>query len=486
MSVDVVSHDGRQVIGNSWDNIQMDNHRVVMDLVTGQTEYLPGDFDFSRSTFGENGQLLARSYRGHIDGYDSYQGTVIQINPPPTGVVFSLTDDAGGRFQIDPVSGKVTVADADLLLYEGGTAHQVTVLATGEDGSTEASSFMVTVTDAPSDPTDADPAANQTPEIPEVGTEVGLVVFSEDPDPEDMPVVYSLDDDAGGRFSIDPASGVVTVARPELIYYQGGSQFEVEARATSGSGEYNTGRFSIDVVEATVTPVIDEDDDPNEVPELTSDRAGVGLDAYASDPDAEMAGGDSYQMYDPGTGPGYIDADRGAVVMSRDGSVLLSAEQSATGAWELVTRTDGEVTARVGLPTGVRPAEYESAGMVINPGSFSLLGVTDDGGSAFLGVRQGGDWYIEHEHYGVDHLPGMSDGGVYRVDLSDLSATRVDLDASGEPLFSYDPADATYWDPSNNSTTDFAMSGDGTVLAFMVPVSDLRPGQGARTALPTT
>ena len=34
------------------------------------------------------------------------------------------------------------------------------------------------------------------------------------------------------------------------------------------------------------------------------------------------------------------------------------------------------------------------------------------------------------------------------MDLSDLSATRVDLDASGEPLFSYGPADATYWNPS--------------------------------------
>ena len=47
---------------------------------------------------------------------------------PPSGVGYSLTDDAGGRFQIDPVTGKVTVADADLLLYEGSTSHQVTLL----------------------------------------------------------------------------------------------------------------------------------------------------------------------------------------------------------------------------------------------------------------------------------------------------------------------------------------------------------------------
>ena len=74
------------------------------------------------------------------------------VQHPTDGVVFSLTDDAGGRFQIDPVTGKVTVADADLLLYEGGTSHQITVLATGDDGSTQTESFTIQVTDAGLDP----------------------------------------------------------------------------------------------------------------------------------------------------------------------------------------------------------------------------------------------------------------------------------------------------------------------------------------------
>ena len=50
------------------------------------------------------------------------------------------------------MTGKVTVADADLLLYEGGTSHQVTVLATGDDGSTRTESFTIQVTDADLDP----------------------------------------------------------------------------------------------------------------------------------------------------------------------------------------------------------------------------------------------------------------------------------------------------------------------------------------------
>ena len=50
------------------------------------------------------------------------------------------------------MTGRVTVADADLLLYEGGTSHQVTVLATGDDGSTQTENFTIQVTDADLDP----------------------------------------------------------------------------------------------------------------------------------------------------------------------------------------------------------------------------------------------------------------------------------------------------------------------------------------------
>ncbi|WP_039731862.1 cadherin repeat domain-containing protein, partial [Enterovibrio norvegicus] len=48
-------------------------------------------------------------------------------------ITFTLTDNAGGLFTIDPDSGKVTVAGA--LDYETATSHNITVQATSTDGS---------------------------------------------------------------------------------------------------------------------------------------------------------------------------------------------------------------------------------------------------------------------------------------------------------------------------------------------------------------
>ena len=49
-------------------------------------------------------------------------------------VTYSLSDDAGGRFAIDANTGVVTVIGA--LDYEANTSHNVTILASSDDGST--------------------------------------------------------------------------------------------------------------------------------------------------------------------------------------------------------------------------------------------------------------------------------------------------------------------------------------------------------------
>ena len=50
-------------------------------------------------------------------------------------VSYALTDNAGGRFAIHSTTGVVTVASA--LDYETATSHDITVLATSSDGSTD-------------------------------------------------------------------------------------------------------------------------------------------------------------------------------------------------------------------------------------------------------------------------------------------------------------------------------------------------------------
>ena len=62
-------------------------------------------------------------------------------------IAFSLTDDAGGRFAIDPVTGDITVADAALIDFESAQAHDVTVQVRDTSGDTLARTFTIAVRD---------------------------------------------------------------------------------------------------------------------------------------------------------------------------------------------------------------------------------------------------------------------------------------------------------------------------------------------------
>ena len=62
-------------------------------------------------------------------------------------ITYSLSDTVGGRFQIHPTTGVVTVADSTLLSYENDQSHTITVLATSSDGSSQTSTFTINVLD---------------------------------------------------------------------------------------------------------------------------------------------------------------------------------------------------------------------------------------------------------------------------------------------------------------------------------------------------
>ena len=150
---------------------------------------------------------------------DAIVGTTVGITALATDadgtdtVTYSLSDDAGGLFTIDANTGVITVANA--LDYETATSHSVTVLATSSDTSTSSQAFTINVTDvnesAVGPVTDSNVAANTVAEDAIVGTTVGITALATDADGTDT-VTYSLSDDAGGLFTIDANTGVITVA----------------------------------------------------------------------------------------------------------------------------------------------------------------------------------------------------------------------------------------------------------------------------------
>ncbi len=164
-------------------------------------------------------------------------------------VTYSLSDDAGGLFTIDPNTGEVTVAGD--INFEAGDVQSIEVTATSEDGSTSTQSYDIAINDVDefdvSAISDTDDAANAVSENVAVGTSVGITAFAADADGSNNGITYSLSDDAGGLFTIDSNTGEVTVAGD--IDFESATGHTIEITATSEDGSTSTQNFDINVTD---------------------------------------------------------------------------------------------------------------------------------------------------------------------------------------------------------------------------------------------
>ena len=232
-------------------------------------------------------------------------------------ITYSLDDNAGGRFTIDGVTGVVTVAGG--LDYETASSHSVVVRATSADGSSATQSFTIQVTDVNESGvtaiSDSDGGADTVLENSANGTSVGITAFADDVDGTDT-VSYWLDDDAGGRFAIDSATGEVTVA--SAIDREAAGSYDITVRATSTDTTSTTRVFTItigDVDEFDVTAVNDVDAAVNEVAENAAVGTTVGVTADAIDSDA-TSNGITYSLVDNDGGRFAIDSGSGVVTVA--------------------------------------------------------------------------------------------------------------------------------------------------------------------------
>jgi Ca2+-binding RTX toxin-like protein len=202
-------------------------------------------------------------------------------------VTFSLEDDAGGRFAIDADTGVVSVADGGLLDYETATSHGITVKAADSSGDFVTAAFTIDVTNvAPAAPVDGDPADDRVVEGAPAGTRVGITALAADP--SGGPVAYSLSDDAGGHFAIDPETGVVTVAAVSLLDYETATSHAIIVQATDPSGAYSTQSFTV-AVENAAPVAVDVDPNANSVMEGSANGTAVGITVQAADPNGGPA-----------------------------------------------------------------------------------------------------------------------------------------------------------------------------------------------------
>ena len=133
--------------------------------------------------------------------------------------------------------------------------------------------------------TDSNAAANTVAEDAVNGTVVGITALATDADGTDT-VTYSLSDDAGGLFTIDANTGVITVAN--ALDYETATSHSVTVLATSSDTSTSSQAFTInvtDINESAVGPVTDSNAAANTVSEAAVNGTLVGITALATDAD---------------------------------------------------------------------------------------------------------------------------------------------------------------------------------------------------------
>ncbi len=235
---------------------------------------------------------------------------------PADNISYSLDDDAGGRFLIDATTGVVTVNAA--LDAEAATSHNIIVRATSDDTSFTTIAFSIAVADVNEfgigAMSDSDVSAETVAENATVGTIVGITALASDPDVDDN-ITYSLDVDAGGRFTIDATTGVVTVNG--ALDAETAISHNIIVRAASDDGSFSTQGYLIavtDVDEFNVGPISDTDAAVDRVAENSVVGTVVGVTAFAAD--ADLTDSVTYSLDNDASGRFAINTTTGVVTVN--------------------------------------------------------------------------------------------------------------------------------------------------------------------------
>ncbi|MGC2856234.1 cadherin domain-containing protein [Novispirillum sp. DQ9] len=323
-----------------------------------------------------------------------------------------------------------------------------TVVVTSSGGATLISTFSNA---APTQPTDANGAANTVVEGAADGATVGLTATSTDLDGDS--ISYSLTDDAGGRFTIDATTGVVTVADGSLLNYEGATSHDITVQASDGIGQ-STQTFTITVTNAAPSQPTDGNVATNTVVEGAADGSTVGVTATASDPGGGTV---TYSLTDDAGGRFAIDATTGVVTVA-DGSLL-----NYEGA------TSHDITVRVS--DGVATSSQTFTIAVTNAAPSQPT----DGNGATNTVVEGA---ADGTTVGVTATATDPSGGTVTYSLTDDAGGRFAIDATTGVVTVADGSLLNYEGATSHDITVRASDGVATSSqTFTIAVTNAAPSQ---------
>lgn len=192
---------------------------------------------------------------------------------------YTLIDDAGGLFAVDPVTGEVTVRGS--LDYETATNHIITARITDQGGLTLDRSFVLSVLDLNEAPVLVSGPLSLA-ENPATGILVGTVLAS-DVDAGDELQFSLAAGNTSGAFAIDPISGDITVTNPAVLDFEITPSFTLTIQVADRGGLTDQKTLTILLIDLNEQPVILDSD--YHIPEWSALGHVVGT-AMASDVDA--------------------------------------------------------------------------------------------------------------------------------------------------------------------------------------------------------
>ena len=190
--------------------------------------------------------------------------TTVQATDADTGDVISYSITGGADaalFSINSSTGVLSFLSApdreSALDADGNQIYEIIVQAS--DGLfTDTQAISITVTDVNEfnvgPVIDADSTNNAVTENALNGSTTGITASASDADASDNTVTYSLSDSAGGRFTIDAGTGLVTVANGSLLDFETSTSHSITIQASSSDGSVSTQTFTVALLNVNEAP----------------------------------------------------------------------------------------------------------------------------------------------------------------------------------------------------------------------------------------
>jgi hypothetical protein len=376
-------------------------------------------------------------------------------------VFYSLSGDtSGGGFKINFLTGVVTVDDPSKIDFESSPGHAYTITVRSTFGIfSNTQTFTIGVDDvAPSVPVDSNAAANTVLEGAANGTAVGITASSTDVN--GPAVTYALiGDTSGGGFTINAATGAITVADSTKIDYESSAGHAYTVTVQSSDGTLTSSQtFTINVGDVAPTTPVDTNAAANTVTEAPSAGSAVGITVSSVDPNGPAS---TYSLIGDTSGGGFtINASTGVVTVADP--TKIDYESSAGHAYSITVRaTNGAQTTQQTFNiavTDVAPSAPIDTNGAANTVAEGAANGTTVGITAFSGDLNGPAVTYS--------LIGDTSGGGFGINVANGLITVAD----GTKI--------NYETAPGHAYTVTAQASDGTLTnsqSFTIAVSDVAP-----------